>query len=126
MNKAGTTAVKNEDNSMSLEMRITSLGDGEKTLAKLSATIGGAFAVHGLRLMAGNNKPFLSFPSYKSQNGYVDICYPVTAEFRQRMMDQAMDAYHQVLAQHQGQAQQMENNEFPDPEQSPEMGMQMN
>ena len=135
------TVVKTEDNSMILpvEMRLRSLGDGEKHLATLNATIGGAFAVHGIRLLNGREKPFLSFPSYKGQKGYVEICFPVTSELRQRMTGMAVDAYRQALSQHQTQDQRREAEQpaqgdagmdpIPEPElepdEEPQMGMQM-
>ena len=100
-----------------VEMKVRSLGDGEKCLAYFSANLGGAFAVRGLRLMEGKNGPFLNFPSYKAGDGYRDICFPITAQLRQQMTDSAVEAYRQALAQHQAQA---------DPEPETEMaGMQM-
>ena len=123
------TVVKTEDNSVILpvEMRVRNLGDGERSLATLSATIGGAFAIRNIRLQEGKNGPFLSFPSYKSQNGYVDICFPVTSELRQRMTDQAVEAYQQVLSQHQSQGHQQDEcaADIADLEQEPEIGRQM-
>ena len=139
------TVVKTEDNSMILpvEMRMRSLGDGEKHLATLNANIGGAFAVRGIRLMNGKDGPFLSFPSYKGQSGYVDICFPVTSELRQRMTGMAADAYRQALSQHQAQDRnheaeqpaqgdagmepEIEPGEEADPEmyEESQMGMQM-
>jgi len=138
------TIVKQEDNSMilPLEMRMRSLGDGERYLASFNATIGGAFAVRGIRLHEGKNGPFLNFPSYKGQNGYVDICFPVSAEFRQRMTDQAVGIYQQAISQHHDresrhvqqneidhQEQDMQQEESPDEDlemdEGPSMGMQM-
>ena len=123
------TVVKTEDNSVILpvEMRVRNLGDGERSLATLSATIGGAFAVRNIRLQEGKNGPFLSFPSYKSQNGYVDICFPVTSELRQRMTDQAVGAYQQALSQHQSQGHQQDEYaaDIAELEQEPEIGMQI-
>lgn len=87
-----------------VEMKVRSLGDGERCLAYLSANLGGDFAVRGLRLMDGKNGPFLNFPSYKTKDGYQDICFPVTAELRQQMTSSALDAYRQALVQHQAQA----------------------
>ena len=64
-----------------VEMRVNRLGTGDgHCLAHLSVTLGGVFAVRGLRLMEGKNGPFLNFPSYKSGNGYQDICFPVSAQ----------------------------------------------
>ena len=89
----------------SVEMRVNRLGTGDgHCLAHLSVTLGGVFAVRGLRLMEGKNGPFLNFPSYKSGSGYQDICFPVSAQLRQQMTDAAVTAYRQVLDRHQAEA----------------------
>jgi len=138
------TTVKAEDNSMilPLEMRLRSLGDGEKYLASFNANIGGEFAVRGIRLQEGRNGPYLSFPSYKGRDGYVDICFPVSTDLRQRMTEQAVTTYQQALAQHHDkehrqdqQSEGRQHTEEPQQEESPEevtdmdegpsMGMQM-
>jgi len=36
-------------------------------------------------------------PSRKTQDGYKDICFPVTAEFRNELHSAVLDAYHQAL-----------------------------
>ena len=68
---------------MKINMKVYSLEQEGKCLAQLSATLDGCFAVRGLRLMEGKNGLFLNFPSYKGRSGYVDICFPTTAELRQ-------------------------------------------
>lgn len=120
------TIIKTEDNSVILPvtMRVHSLGDGGTRLANLSVNLGDAFVMRGLRLMEGKNGPFLNFPSYKGRDGYQDICFPLSAELRQQMTDQAVETYRQALAQHQ--SQQMETGmEEPQYEQEPVIGMQM-
>lgn len=120
------TIIKTEDNSVILPvtMRVHSLGDGGTRLANLSVNLGDAFVMRGLRLMEGKNGPFLNFPSYKGRDGYTDICFPLSAELRQQMTDQAVETYRQALAQHQ--SQQMETGmEEPQYEQEPVIGMQM-
>lgn len=123
-------AQKSEEqpDALPVEMRVTSLGDGKKHLANLSMNLGGAFAVRGLRLVEGQNGPFLSFPSYKTRDGrYQDICFPTTAGLRQRMTDAAVDAYRQTLEQHRAQeAQHAPREEQPEQlEQEAALGMQM-
>lgn len=39
-------------------------------------------------------------PSRKTQDGYKEICFPVTAEFRNQLYGAVMDAYHQALELH--------------------------
>ena len=123
---------------MPYEMRMHGLGDGKTYLARLSVTLGDSFAVRGVRLVEGNTGPFLSFPSVKTAKGYSDVCFPVSAELRQRMTESAMGLYHQALQQHREQktaapdrdAQQeapeeMTGQEPDDPGRQMEMGMQM-
>lgn len=109
-----------------VEMRVNRLGTGDgHCLAHLSVTLGGAFAVRGLRLMEGKNGPFLNFPSYKSGNGYQDICFPVSAQLRQQMTDAAVTAYHQVLDRHQAETAAQSQAELEEPEPASGIGMQM-
>ena len=109
-----------------VEMRVNRLGKGDgHCLAHLSVTLGGAFAVRGLRLMEGKNGPFLNFPSYKSSTGYQDICFPVSAQLRQQMTDAAVAAYRQVLDRHQAEAATQSQAEPEEPEPASGIGMQM-
>ena len=109
-----------------VEMRVNRLGKGDgHCLAHLSVTLGGTFAVRGLRLMEGKNGPFLNFPSYKSSNGYQDICFPVSAQLRQQMTDAAVAAYRQVLDRHQAEAAAQSQAEPEEPEPASGIGMQM-
>ncbi len=109
---------------MKIDMKVQSLEQEGKCLARLSATLDGCFAVRGLRLMEGKNGLFVNFPSYKGRSGYVDICFPTTAELRQQMTETAVAAYHQALEHHQAvmQGQQEQPSQ---PQQKADFGMQM-
>ena len=71
--------------------------DGDfKTKAFASATIGGAFAVHGIRIIESDKGRFISMPqdSYK-KNGetkYNDTFHAITAEARNALEDAVNDA----------------------------------
>ena len=82
---------------MKINMKVYSLEQEGKCLAQLSATLDGCFAVRGLRLMEGK----------KGRSGYVDICFPTTAELRQQMTGTAVAAYYQALEHHQEQAERL-------------------
>ena len=58
---------------------------------------------------------FVSMPSRKTQDGYKEICFPVTAEFRNQLYGAVMDAYHQALelAQAPPQASPVQQAEAP-------------
>jgi stage V sporulation protein G len=54
--------------------------------AYASATIAGCFAVRGIKIVEGGKDGlFMSMPSRKTQDGYKDICFPVTEEFRNEL-----------------------------------------
>lgn len=104
-----------------VEARIDRLMDGDfKTKAFASATIGGAFAVHGIRIIESDKGRFISMPqdSYK-KNGetrYNDTFHAITAEARNALVDAVNDAYEQKL-----QEQQEQENTTPDQAMSQQM-----
>lgn len=107
-----------------LDIRITSMyppGTQGGTRAYASATIDGCFAVRGIKLVEGGKDGlFVSMPSRKTQDGYKEVCFPVTAEFRNQLYGAVLDAYHQALELAQAPPQ-------PAPAQSeaPQAGQQM-
>lgn len=70
--------------------------------ATASLTIGGAFTVHGIKIISGTKGDFVSMPSYKSGDSYKDIFHAVTADARQEMNDAVMGAYEQKLSEGTG------------------------
>jgi stage V sporulation protein G len=84
--------------------------------ATASLTIGGAFAVHGIKVIDGSKGQFVSMPSYKSGESYKDIFHAVTAEARQQMNEAVLAAYEQKLAEEQTQDQQDASDEDMDEE----------
>ncbi|MEI3579073.1 MAG: SpoVG family protein [Acutalibacteraceae bacterium] len=86
---ATTKKKQQETTTPQVEARIDRLVDGDfKTKAFASATIGGAFAVHGIRVIESDKGRFISMPqdSYK-KNGetkYNDTFHAITADARNR------------------------------------------
>lgn len=109
-----------------IEARIDRLLSGEgKTKAFASATIGGAFAIHGIRVIDSDKGIFISMPqeSY-TKNGekkYTNIFHAITAEARTALIEAVDAAYAQALEQAEEQGQQEEAEEAPEPG----MGMSM-
>ena len=96
-----------------LDIRIMSLqppGSQGGVRAYASMTIDGCFGVRGIRVVeGGKNGLFVSMPSRKMENNtYKDICYPVTAEFRQQIQEEVLAAYHQTAAMMQAPAKPQE------------------
>lgn len=56
-----------------------------------SVTFDDMFAVHGLRVIEGNNGLFVAMPSRKTPSGdYQDVFHPINQESRQQLSDAVM------------------------------------
>lgn len=84
---------------ITMDVKIHTLHPNGSVLANASVTLGGCFAVRGLKIVNGSNGPFVSMPSYKAKGEYRDICFPCTKEFRQQFHQAVMGAYQQELDQ---------------------------
>ncbi len=77
--------------------------EGSKVKAIASANIGGAFAIHGIRVVDSQKGPFVAMPqsSYEKdgQKRYSDLFHPITAEAREELNGAVLDAYEQKLAE---------------------------
>ncbi|MEY8326009.1 SpoVG family protein [Lachnospiraceae bacterium 54-11] len=108
-----------------LEIKINSMyppGQQGGTRAYASATIDGCFAVRGIKVVEGGRDGlFVSMPSRKTVDGYKEVCFPVTAEFRSQLHNAVMDAYQQALTMAQAPPAQQEAAG----EEAPQEGQQM-
>lgn len=81
--------------------------EGSKVKAYASATIGGAFAVHGIRVIDSENGLFVAMPSRAVQKEgsteYKDIFHPITADGRNVLSDVVLSAYEQKIVEVQTQ-----------------------
>ena len=57
----------------------------------------------------------------RTQDGYKEVCFPVTAEFREQLYQAVLDAYQQAITQVQTPPAQMETA----PQEAPQPGQQM-
>lgn len=87
--------------------RIDRLVDQEDSNIKAyaSVNIGGAFAVHGIKVVDSVKGLFVSMPSnsYKKDGKmqYSDICHPITAKARNELIDKVTEAYEAKLSEEQ-------------------------
>ena len=74
-----------------------------KVKAIASATIGGTFAVHGIKVIDSQKGLFVQMPqsSYEKdgQKYYMDQFHPITANAREELNAAVLDAYEQKLEQ---------------------------
>ena len=79
--------------------------DDSSVKAYASVDIGGAFAVHGIKVIDSVKGIFVSMPSnsYKKDGKveYSDICHPITADARNELIEKVTEAYEMKLGEEQ-------------------------
>ena len=99
----------------SISARIDRMVDYENSKVKAiaSANIGGAFAIHNIRVIDSQKGLFVQMPqnSYQKdgKTAYSDIFHPITAEARTELYDKVMEAYEQKLAEEQGEDEALDD-----------------
>lgn len=87
--------------------------EGSKVKAIASANIGGAFAIHGIKVFDSDKGLFVQMPqsSYEKdgKKQYSDIFHPITAEARLDLNGQVLDAYEQRLHMEENESQTEES-----------------
>ncbi len=79
-----------------------------KTKAFASVTIGGAVAIHGIRVMNSSKGLFVAMPAstYIDDNGekhFSEIAHPISKEVRELLNSKVMEAYNQALDEQQSE-----------------------
>ena len=115
------SAPQRESFPMHVDVKIRTLHTSGPVLANASVDLNGCFVIRGIKVMDSSGGPFISMPSYKDRNGYKDICFPCTKEFRQQFHQAVLDAYQQSLTQLPQQRQSGTGQEEAPP--APEMKM---
>lgn len=77
--------------------------------AYASATVDGCVGIRGIKVVEGGRDGlFVSMPSRKTENGYKEICFPVTKEFREQLHKAVLDSYQQTVSMNQAPVQPQE------------------
>lgn len=65
--------------------------------ALVSVTLDDMFAVHDIKVIAGNDRLFLAMPSRRMPDGtYRDIVHPVGSDLRQKLETAVLQKYRQM------------------------------
>lgn len=68
--------------------------DESKMKAVASITIDGCFVIHDIKIIEGNDGPFIAMPSRKSTDGtYKDIAHPINSETRDYIIKTVLEAF---------------------------------
>jgi len=84
---------------MEFNVKVNLVNKPGSVKAFASVNINEEFAVTGLRVIEGEKGLFVSMPSRKTENGYEDVAFPITAECREKLNKTVMEAYEQKLSQ---------------------------
>lgn len=106
---------------MKVEAKIHALHTRGAVLADASVNLNGCFAIRGVKVVDGSNGPFVSMPSYRTRDGYKDVCFPCTKDFHQQFHQAVLDAYRQELSMTHQRHQETAGQDMAPP--APEMKM---
>lgn len=83
---------------LDISVKVYPVQDGKNLLANASVTIGGCFAIRGVRVMNSEKGAFVSMPQRKAADGeYKDICFPTTAEMRKTLNSAVLGEYQRTM-----------------------------
>lgn len=90
-------------NGVSIEAKVYPMKEKRNNvLAMVSLTIAGCFSVRGVRVVDGQNGPFVSMPQAQDSKGeWHDVCYPNNRDFREQLSEAVLQAYAQQLQKDQ-------------------------
>ena len=84
---------------LDISVKVYPVQDGKNLLANASVTIGGCFAIRGVRVMNSEKGAFVSMPQRKTAEGeYKDICFPTTAEMRKAVNSAVLGEYQRAMS----------------------------
>jgi stage V sporulation protein G len=76
------------------DIRIKRVESDDKLKAYVTVTFDGCFAVHNLKIIAGEFGRFVAMPSRRTRDGeFKDIAHPITTEFRQMVQERILEAF---------------------------------
>jgi len=78
------------------DVRIKKTTGDTSIKAFASVTIDDAIVVHDLKIIEGKNGLFVSMPSKKVGDKYIDISHPITAQSRTMLIDTVLSEYRQL------------------------------
>ena len=85
---------------LDVSVKITPSKEDGNLLAFANITLGGCFAVRGIRVMDSEKGVFVAMPDKKNAKGeYHNVCFPTTAEMRQALNTAVLTEYQKVMEQ---------------------------
>ena len=96
---------------LDVSVKITPSNKEGKLLAFANVTLGGCFAVTGIRVMDSEKGVFVAMSDRKDAKGdYHDVCFPTTSEMRQVLHTAVLGEYQKVMEQFATRGAQTRNS----------------
>lgn len=85
-------------------VKIRRLYQDQRLKALVSVTVDEALAIHDIKIIQGPERLFVAMPSRRDENGvFRDIAHPITAQARNQLEEQILQAYQNYIAERYGQ-----------------------
>jgi len=82
------------------DVRVRKINSEGKMKAIVSVTFDDCFVVHDIKIIDGQNGPFIAMTSRKMPDGeFKDIAHPINSETRAMIQDAVFAAYEEKLAE---------------------------
>lgn len=79
------------------DIRVRKINSEGRMKAVVSVTFDGAFVVHDIKVIEGQEKLFVAMPSRKTPDGeFKDIAHPINAEMRETLQSAIISKYEEV------------------------------
>ncbi|NLA83670.1 MAG: septation regulator SpoVG [Clostridiales bacterium] len=79
------------------DVRIRKIGGDGKMKAVASVTFDNEFVVHDIKVIEGQNGPFIAMPSRKTPDGeYRDIAHPINSSTREMIQGLVLKNYNEL------------------------------
>ena len=114
MSDAARGTAEQGSQKLDMSVKVYPAQDSSKNLlATATVTLGGCFAIRGLRILDSEKGAFVSMPQRKTAQGeYKDICFPTTAEMRKELHSAVLGEYQRTMEQSYSRAEKaMEKRE---------------
>lgn len=80
------------------DIRVRKVTKESKMKAVVSITLDEVFVIHDIKVIDGDNGPFIAMPSRKTSDGeYRDIAHPINSETREIMQKLIIEKYEAAL-----------------------------
>lgn len=83
-----------ENTGIKLDVNVRPITPKNNLLAFASVKMNDCFVVDGIKIVAGEKGLFVDMPSTQDSKGvYHDICFPITADFREKLQAAVLEGY---------------------------------